>query len=188
MLKKLLSYAGTLSAALWMAGTVHAVTLTFEDIWDEGEILFSGSTPAGVNSYSYEHDILDHGFSPVLHTLTSVSLTIEVRDEVDPPDSPDERVKVFLDGDYYGLFEVEYTDLFFTVDLDLLADGMLEVLLTRDKGDFLFLKSKLVAEATGPEPVPPTPSPEPSTLILLGSGLAGVVGLGRRHRQKTVPA
>jgi hypothetical protein len=57
------------------------------------------------------------------------------------------------------------------------ATGMLDVSLTSTYGDFVFDKSLLTAEGIS------CSVPEPATLLLLGSGLLGMVGLGRMRRK-----
>jgi hypothetical protein len=110
-----------------------------------------------------------------VHHLHGANLTLDIRD--DSGADKRERVTVELDGYNYGTFVITGALLNLTVDPVLVQDGDLEVKLLRSKGDFLFNSSTLVAHA-----------PEPSTLLLLGSGLAGIVGVSLRRRQKDVQA
>ena len=177
MLKKVLGYTGILVAALWVVGTAHAAPLlTFMDLENpEPDIHVRRIDP----THTYTH-ILGNGFNPLLHTLQTAQLTLDVRDDshTDRTDS----VMITFDGQNQGIFEIDFGDLGFTVDVTLLqSDGELQVTFTREVGDFLFRQSTLVAEGTAA-------TPEPSTLLLLGSGLAGVVGLGFKRRQQAALA
>jgi len=177
MVKKVLGYTGILVAALWMVGTAYAAPLlTFMDLENpEPDIHVRRINP----THTYTH-ILGNGFNPLLHTLQTAQLTLDVRDDshTDRTDS----VTITFDGQNQGIFEIDFGDLAFTLDVTLLqSDGELQVTFTREVGDFLFRQSTLVAEGT-------TATPEPSTVLLLGSGLAGMVALGTRRRHKTALA
>jgi hypothetical protein len=167
MLCTWIRYAGLMVAMGWLAGTATAKPLlTFTDLVDPTpDILLDTRTL----THRYTHSILDDGFDPLRHTLGTINLTLDVRD--DALLDKRERVAVSLDGLGQGAFVVSGADLVFTVDVALVAqDGLLQVALTRDKGDFFFRQSTLVAAQT----------PEPATLLLLGSGLVAVVGVRRR--------
>jgi hypothetical protein len=169
MLKKLLGGAGMV-AAMWLAGAANVHALTFTDVFipPGGPVLID---PYHLQ-YSYSHSILEEGFK-LGESLHDVRLTLNVYDDAPPADKV-ERVMVDLEGQNYGTFVVTGTQLVITVNPALLKnDGILDVTLTRSKGDFFFKEATLVAYA-----------PEPSTLMLLGSGLAGIAGLGFRRRQK----
>jgi hypothetical protein len=159
-------------AAVWWTGTAYGLPLGFTDRVDPTpDILIS------INNllYSYTHDLRDEGFDPDLQTLKTAVLTINVRD--DAMNDKAERVQVTLDGQDQGAFKILGTDLEFLVDVERLqSDGELLVALGRSKGDFLFKHSTLEVEV---EPVP-----EPTTLLLVASGLVGVMGLALRRRRK----
>ena len=169
MLKKLLSGTGALVTALWLTGTAQASPLqTFTDIFDPEPDVYLSVVPA---TYTYSH------LKPLVNTFDVANLTLDIRDDSEADKR--ERVTVELDGYNYGTFEITGTPIHFAVDSALLQNGgLLTVTLLRDKGDFLFHSSTLVAAET----------PEPSTLLLLGSGLAGVVGVSLRRRQTGVVA
>jgi hypothetical protein len=174
MLKKVLSGTGALATALWLTGMAQAGPLqTFTDIFDPDPEVYLSVVPA---TYAYSHGILDNGFNPLVHTLTSAHLTLDISD--DAPVDKRERVTVELEGYNYGTYVITGTPLHLTVASALVQDGNLDVTLLRSKGDFLVHSSTLVAAQT----------PEPSTLLLLGSGLAGIVGVRLRRRQTGVVA
>ena len=157
--------------AVWLAGVTNASAITFTDVF----------TPLGgpalidihykVHPYRYAHSILDEGFLPG-EPIHGARLTLDMYDDA-PPSDKRERVTVDIEGQNYGTFVITGAPLVLTVNPELLDDGILKIALLRSKGDFFFAESTLVTHA-----------PEPSTLILLGSGLAGVAGLGFRRRQK----
>jgi hypothetical protein len=184
MFKTLLQSTGAVAIGLWMAGMVHAAPMTFEDMVS-GPVYLNGNT--GPTSYAFVHDITDNGYYPPGGSITEGKVTITFDD--DHPSDSSERVKVVIGATTYGPWQIDYN----TFELVLMPDALAALTTTgkvgvlavmTDKRDLNFMKSTLAAIGTsGTLPAPPQALPEPATLVLFGSGLAGVASLGLRRRK-----
>lgn len=139
-------------------------------------------------SYQYQHNITDgpNGFRPGLDSIGSASLSIWLRDDSFFGDIPllgdgEEAVGFRFDnGSWSSSRSVDSTfwslDQFdFTVS-SLLSDGLLNVIIRANRGDFLFGGSLLTVNGER------TSVPEPGTLGLLGLGLLAA-GFAKRRPQ-----
>lgn len=182
-MKKFLMAVGAV-ALIVSAGNATAVPMTWTDIYTpiDAPIKLSGTN----TSHSWTHDLTDDGFDPGFFSedfITDYSITLNVYDDQDR-----RREVAFFDqpgviGD--GLFEVNYNDvelgMSFFGFLALNATGMLDVSLTRTRGDFFFGGSTLVANGVSKA----ASVPEPGTLALLALGLLGI-GFQLRSRRHSV--
>ena len=181
--KQLLSGVLTLTAVMWLTGTAHAIKFT--DVFNPDPDVFLSEDDV----YVYTHDLTLVGFDPLQHELKSIHLLIDMDDDASDPlvngEPEKEKVKISLDGELVRKFTLKDSEGFdkewwltctHSIDPLKLSDGILEITLLGTSGDFIFMQSTLEAE---------TALPEPSTLMLVGTGLVGVVGIGMRRRKNS---
>jgi hypothetical protein len=185
-MKKFLVFLAAISLVFGVVGTASAVPFEYSDWYVDLELIENGE------SLTWQHNINDGGFNPATDTISTVTIDLGLSDDLCPLLDPldiewggwrlgfiagnFETAELFADGINYDVGEIDFGA--YTINLaawlQLQDTGLLDVTLTGTGGDFYFGFSHL--EATGDT----APVPEPATMLLLGSGLIGLVGLGRK--------
>lgn len=161
-----------------MAAALHAAPILFQDIYNPADKMLN----AGTNSHSltFTHNILDNGFLPSQHAITSAKLTLNLYD--DDQDRfflfDQEFAFVTADNSLLSIFEVDGSRQFTVSSALLQYDGKLEVTVKAIAGDFLFKSSQLDVQASV------AAVPEPGTMALTGLGLLAL-GWAARKRKKS---
>lgn len=186
MFAKTLGRKITVCAALLMA-SVGTAQAAYWDDWagDAGHYIDPD------HSYSYTHDITDWGsgnYRPGIDSITSASLSIWLYDDAFLGDVPfvgdaNETVGFKFDGGSWSSSKEVDGNVLIWDDFDfivtsLVGDGLLNVKIRANRGDFRFGASHLEAwGTTGSRSVP-----EPMTLSMLGLGLIGLGFAARRRK------
>lgn len=186
-MKKLSIVILSLALIVGLSGVACAIPYTWVDTYapEDGPILFAGvQRDNAVQSLSFTHDITDDGFDLWPEDVVlSYDLVIDVYDDGDgqlewalfdlPGSISDERVEV----DYFNV------DLGMSWRgwLQLNEYGTLGVTIDRLRGDFYFGSSTLTAYGCESNPAP---VPEPATMLLLGTGIAGMAAVRRRKKSQ----
>ncbi len=181
-MKKLLMFLCAVMLVFGMVGSASAIPYT--DIYDGGRLYMSAHSDAPDDSVSWTFDITDDGFDPDTQDVTSASVALNFEDN----STSDWWEIATLDvGSNFFSWQVVTGDISFTItSLMTLSDsGTVDATLTAGYGDFYFNGATLTAEGTDPGASPvPAHTPEPGTLLLMGTGLLGLVGYGRKRFSK----
>jgi len=175
-MKKLIILASAFLLVFGVVGVAGAYTWT--DVEDFDPDLYVG----WFASQSYTHDLTDVApipFTPLEDLIYSYSLSVAVYDDGGWFDSGE---VAFINqpgaiGD--GLYNFSWTSQTFGWSIagliDLNIDGIIGISIDSWYGDFYIASSTLIAEGIDNAPVP-----EPATMLLLGVGLVGLAGAGRK--------
>jgi hypothetical protein len=187
-------------------GFAHATPITWgpdtynpsSDVYfdADGDACTPASLSATCSSLTYSHDLTAHGFVPGPSSsdqVISAVLELVLRD--DESDQPNEAFKFTLEGELQpGTQDASTTFSFGDFSGSLLAsiqaDGVLNVILTRQNGDFIFDLSRFTANGTRGDETGPGGGfggaavvPEPNTMLLMAGGLAALA-IRRRRTQR----
>ena len=175
-MKKVFLFLGVFLLVLSFSGVASAtyITNSWEDYDNVGYYLYEGDT-----DYYYGLNIaVADDFRPGIDYVTSAYLTFYLDD--DYRDGRYEREYGWLyNGDFWTpTGEIDDGDEFFRLVWynglsNLNYDGSITVGVYSSYGDFKWSGAKVTAYGK-------SPVPEPGTIVLMGLGLVGLAGIGRR--------
>ena len=165
---------------LWLVSvTAHAIPTSWQAAFDPPDIRLTADAAPPARSVEFALDIRPDGYRPGIDFIDNAILTIFLYDDLDLS-----REQVSFNFDGTGWTTPEEVDglpflpqLFIFTPIEFLSDGVLDVMLTATRGDFLFDQAFLVAIGERGVAVA-----EPTTLGLLVLSLLALSIVARRRR------
>jgi hypothetical protein len=194
-------------AILGMSSTVGATTILYVEKYDPVDILLTASGPN--NSVSWIFDITDNlGWNTPDQLFRRGKIKLNVADDKGQGDGSEKALLAFEGDNRTAKARNTKADINsdiwkgnFFVNYKAVADGKISVTLTATKGDFWFRGARLTVASYSPESALSSisdmpaglggeqgsgsgaaPVPEPTTMLLFGTGLAGLAAVVRRKR------
>ena len=184
--KKLATILFGMAMIVFLVEVAPAMPITFTNTTSFGA---GGTAPAedlnsyGVGDVNRLDGFLDfvswthhYNFTPPAENVVSGSLKLYLRDDNDY--NFEFGIGRAEDGTW-DIGEVDTASYSYDVTASFLGDGAFSVILISLGGDFFIDRSELTITYN---PAPPAdPVPEPATMLLLGTGLLGMVAVRRKH-------
>ena len=185
-MKKLVVVFAALIASIVLASTSSADTFTFTDTTYFDEDYNYTKPPEDLVSYGYGtmnklDGPLDYvqwthhfEFNPPDQEVLSGNLTVYLRDDSDPFWQPFEFALGWAEDWSFDFGEVDTGEYSYSVTASYLEDGAFTVTIASLLGDFYIDRSDLNVTYSS--------VPIPSSVLLLGAGLLGLIGIGFRRK------
>jgi hypothetical protein len=197
-MKKIAALLCSLAMVLCVAGNAGAIPVTFTDITtftesgtdQEGDLDGSGGDYVNkleglldyvswTHHFVFDPPILEPAEANILSATLMISL---LDDDQDSGCFTGEYAFGFAEDGAWDFGEVDTGDYSYNVALSALTDGAFSVRLVDLWGDFFITQSSLTVTYNAADAAP---VPEPATVLLVGCGLIGLIGFGRKRFKNT---